>query len=90
MRWSARSIATNKVVVFNLWKRDYARADGSQASGPAAVLSVSDGTTLVETVVSEDSRVTIGVDRYDVVGVTNDKVVLRRAKIVGHASQPVR
>jgi hypothetical protein len=69
-----------KVVVFNLWKRDYARADGSQASGPAAVLSVSDGTKPVETVVGEGSRVTIGADAYDVVSVTDDKVVLRRAK----------
>jgi len=44
------------------------------------VLSVSDGTKPVETVVGEGSRVTIGADTYDVVSVTDSKVVLRRAK----------
>ena len=73
-------LSDRKVVVFNIWKRDYARADGSQASGPAAVLSVSDGTKPVETVVGEGSRVTIGADTYDVISVTDDKVVLRHAK----------
>ena len=44
------------------------------------MLSVSDGTKPVETVVGEGSRVTIGADTYDVVSVTDSKVVLRRAK----------
>src|SRR5262249_10582866 len=73
-------ISDRKVVVFNLGQREYARADGSHASGPTAVLSVSDGTTPVETVVGQGSRVTIGADTYDVVSVTDSKVVLRLAR----------
>lgn len=80
MTGTATCASDRKVVVFNIWKREYARADGSQASGPAAVLSVSDGTKPVETVVGEGSRVTIGADTYDVISVTDDKVVLRHAK----------
>jgi len=72
-------LSDRRVVVFNIWKREYTRADGSQASGPAAVLSVSDGAEPVETVVGDGSRVTIGADTYDVIGVTDDEVVLRRA-----------
>lgn len=73
-------LSDRKVVVFNLWEREYARADGSHASGPAAVLSVSDGTAPVETVVGAGSRVAIGADTYDVVSVNDSSVVLRRAK----------
>lgn len=74
------NISDRKVVVFNLWAREYVRADGSRASGPTAVLSVSDGTSPVETEVGAGSRVTIGADTYDVIDVTDETVVLRRAK----------
>lgn len=73
-------LSDRKVVVFNIWERGYVRADGAQATGLAAVLSVSDGIKPVETVVGAGSRVTIGADTYDVIGVTDDEVVLRNAK----------
>lgn len=72
-------VSNRKVVVFNIWERSYARADGARATGPSAVLSVSDGTKPVETEVGAGSRVTIGSDAYDVISVAGDDVVLRRA-----------
>jgi hypothetical protein len=75
------SLSDRKVVAFNIWERSYERADGSQATGPAAVLSVSDGKTPVEHVVGVGSRVTIGNDLYEVVSVDDGKA---SADQIGH------
>lgn len=82
-------VSDRKVVAYNIWERDYSRADGSNASGAAAVLSVSGDGKVDEAIVGAGSRVTIGADSWDVVTVDGGKstpdrgghVVLRR---VGH------
>jgi len=66
---SPSSLAGRQVVVFNIWERGYARADGSPATGVAGVLSVSDGKIVKETTVGVGSRVDIAGTAYDVVAI---------------------
>lgn len=62
-------LAERKVTISNIWQRTYQRADGTQASGPAGVIGVSDGGEVTEFVVGAGSRVQVGNAVYEVVAI---------------------
>jgi hypothetical protein len=66
-------LSGRRVGVFNIWERPYERADGTQVTGVAARLSISDGKTSEEQLAGMGSRVTIGGDVYEVVGIDDGK-----------------
>jgi hypothetical protein len=62
-------LADRKVTISNIWQRTYQRADGTQATGPAGVIGVSDGGQVAEIVVGVGSRVEVGDAVYEVVAI---------------------